>query len=188
MNKIKMFDSIHKEYSKYISYCTFRFYEKTHYFLDIIYEKEDIEQMIYIQLWKYIGRYDKNKSSLKSYIIMIMTSTFSHCLYFSNAEKRQVKLACSLNKERINSEGEVYTLEDKLIDKSVDMDDKLNDYFYKRILNETYKKIYQLVKEGHTYREIGEQYHVTHQRIGQIVLSIGWRIRDYEHIENIKKN
>lgn len=188
MNKRKLFDMVYKDYSKYISYCTYRFYEKCHYFLDAIYDSDDIEQMIYIQLWKYLGRYDESKSSLKTYMIMIMKSTFSHCVYVSNMEKRQVKVVSSLNKKRFNSNGDVYTLEENIADDSVDMDDKLSDHFYNSILKEIYKKIYQLVKEGFTYREIGKKFNITYQRVGQIVLSIGCRIRNYEHIKDNKKN
>jgi len=182
MNKAELFDEVKKDYSKYISYCASRFYEEHKYFLDIIYHSEDMEQMVYLQLWKYIGRYDKTKSSLKSYIVMIMKSMFSKCLYLSNAEKRQIKKACSLNQKRVNDNGDTMTLEDMLVDTTVpNKDDNLSEFFYRQILKETYNRIYDLVKQGYSYGEIGKMFNVSRQRIGQIMKTIGKDIRKYEN-------
>ena len=181
MNRKKLFEIVRNDYGRYIKYCVSRFCADENHTLDIIYQDDDIEQMVYINIWKYIGRYDKNKSSLKSYVIQIMQCICNQCLYLSSMQKRQPRKACSLNKEYINAQGDTITLEDTLIDNSLpNVDDNLCEFFYMQILKETHKRIYSLVKSGYTYKEIGKIFHVSRQRIGQIIIQVGRNIRKYE--------
>ena len=157
-------------------------------FLDAIYDPDDIEQLVYLHIWNYIGEYDNKKSSLKTYIIMLMKTVFYTCINLSNCEKRKVCCAHSLNKIVVNKKGDIRTLEDTLEDTTLptNIDDNLSDFFYRQILRESYKRIYELVKEGYSYREISKKFHVSRQRIGQIMQNIGGNIRAYENRAHIK--
>lgn len=182
MDKRILFDTVMMDYKKYISYCAYRFYEQMHFMLDAIYDKDDIEQMVYVQIWTYIGRYDKNKSSLKTYIVMMMKTIFYRCIYLSNMEKRQTRKACSLQQPLVNNDGDIMTVEDTVMDTTLpNQDDNLSEFFYKQILTETYRRVYELVKQGYTYREIGKKFNVSGQRIDQIMHTIGNNIRYYEN-------
>lgn len=181
MNRQKLFEIVKNDYGRYITYCVDSFYRDKNHTLDIIYDKDDIEQMIYIQIWQYIGRYDKKKSSLKTYVINMMHSMFNRCIYLSSMQKRKPKKACSLNQTYINSQGDTITLCESIADRSLpNTDSNLGEFFYTQILKETHKRIYDLVKSGYTYKEISKIFHVSKQRIGQIVIDIRERIRRHE--------
>lgn len=181
MNRRALFHIVKKDYGNYINYCTSRFYEQKHYLLDAIYDADDVEQLIYIQIWKYIGRFNTEKSSLKSYIIMIMHQVFSTCIVLSNMQKRCNKGVVSMNAKIFNQEGGYIELGDTLPDNSSpNIDNNLNEYFYTQILKETEKRIYMLVKGGYSYKKIGNIFNVSKQSIHHVLLKIGKKIRRHE--------
>ena len=61
-----------------------------------------------------------------------------------------------------------------------------SDFFYKQILLETHKRIYELYQQGYTYKEIAKKFKVSKQRIGQIIQDIGRKIRAHENRSYIK--
>lgn len=178
MNKEKLFNQVVVDYGKYIKTWIYRFHKKYERFLDVIYDLDDLEQMIYINIWRQIGKYRESKGTLKSYIINNMVWTLKQTLYLSFMEKRMSCKKRSLDAEYINKCGEKTNLYDVIPDDTFEkMDNNLEHFFNKAILKEYYKQVYILLQKGYTYREVGKKFNVSFQRIGQIVLQFNQTIR-----------
>lgn len=189
-NKTQLFYKVRNDYGKYIHYCTNRFYIKTHKVLDAIYDADDIEQLIYIHIWQYIGRYNKHKSSLKTYVVNLMHTIFKRVIYLSKMQKRCKDNVISFDKAYMNAKGETFTLHDILPEKTKKSISAGLEYkYYKGILNGIQQRIYIMRNEGYTYAEIGKVFNITRQRVEQIVKKqIRRKIKHYEYCGLFKKN
>jgi RNA polymerase sigma factor (sigma-70 family) len=172
-----------EELGYYIKVCTGRFHEKCHKFLDCIYGADDIEQMIHIHLWEYMGRYDIKKSCLKTYVVNNMKQVYNRVLYISQMEKRDPKKASSLDDISYNEQGDQCTLIESIPDyswkKKTDKD--LEEFFNKAVLGAINERIYQMIKQGYTMREIAKIFKVSHQRIQQMARAIGIKLEKKEY-------
>lgn len=178
MNKEELLNKIMTDYGKYIKTWIYRFHKKYEYCLDVIYDIDDLEQMIYINIWQYLDRYNESKGTLKSYITNNMKWMLRRALYLSFMSKRNTTKKTSLDREYTNKCGEKTNLYDVIPDESFkNMDNNLYHFFNKAILRETYKRVYELRLKGYTLREIGKIFNVSHQRIEQIVRKFEDEIR-----------
>lgn len=177
MNKNQIFSKVYKDFSVYIKYCCFRFYNKNYYRLDTLYQPEDLAQLVYIELWKYLERFDDEKSSLKTYIILIMHTVFKRSLYFSKSvlpyETR------SLDYEYAYS----LSLHDILSEPKEDIDQKLQIEAYKFHLDPVHKKIYfRVIEQGCTYEQVGKELGVSREMIRLHIEKIRNKIKRLEGI------
>lgn len=190
MNKEELLNKIMADYGRYIKTWIYNFHKKYEYCLDVIYDIDDIEQMIYINIWQYLERYSESKGTLKSYITNNMKWILNRTLYLSFMQKRNTTKKTSLDKEYINKRGEKTNLYDVIPDKSFEkMDNNLHHFFNKAILLETHKKVYELRLQGYTLREIGKLFNVSWQRVEQIIKKCGEDIRRVDENNKIyRKN
>ncbi len=172
--KEKLFKKVYDTYNRYIYVCARNFCNRHKNILDIIYEIDDVMQIVYMNIWKYIGCYDSKKGKLKTYIINNMKRSFTKILTLSLYEKRQVWKKTSLDYEYNNVEDDIRTLYDIIPDGSFEnIEMRIECMLYKKFLYKKYhKEIFEYLQQGYTYGEIGDKLGFTRQRVEQIICQI----------------
>lgn len=153
LNKL-LEDSISKTYYKYIW--------NNSYLRDLI-DKDDFTQECYIFLMKHIQTFDNEKSSLNTYIPMVVVSSAKNQIRTIKRNKRElmnnsVSLSIEINHESSNNN----TLETFISDEKTNLEiDSINNIYIEEILkseilSELERKILVLLLKEYSCEDIGK--------------------------------
>lgn len=140
--------------------------EKTYYKykLSFIIEKEDFEQETYIFIIPRIKNFDDMKSSLKTYLPLLVMTSAKRCIQSANGQSKSYnKLefknsTMSLNYEYEQEEDNSMFLGDMVSNNIEDVDIKLlvNEIISMKCLSEKQRQIIMLMSKGYTISDIAK--------------------------------
>lgn len=143
-------------------------------------EFSDFLQIIYIKLMKNIKKFDSSKCNIKTYICLIINSSYKCELRRIFSQKNNITIEkVSLDYDISNSDGRENSYHD-IISSSFDIDNELNktneeiflSSYYVYLEKEIDKQVLRLLYEGYSQKEIREILKTTRSIIDKSVARI----------------
>ena len=139
------------------------------------YDTEDIAQELRLHIFRFIDKYDKDKSSLISYLHWIIKSRLANLITTVNYKKRKGGKIYNLNEIASHQKKSAdITWLDRIEDRDDTFDKRINHIYIKQILNNIDKELHRNIIIDYyfnniTQSDIGIKYNISQARVYQII-------------------